>query len=438
MEEQNPWWKGREFVKEDPDLRKWHESRIRWIPRLCETVELKPFSLNFLFGPRQVGKTTLVKLIIEKILESQVDPRAVFYYRCDRLSDHGELYELIRSYLKFKRALGLKNAYIFLDEVTFPREWYRAIKYLIDAGELEGDVLFLTGSWSMFVRREVEAFPGRRGHGRNYNLNPLSFREFLKLRNPRVTVDEVSELDSEEIWRKCVSARGWLNEVNAAFQDYLKCGGYPLAVKSFLEEGRVSEEAKDAILASFLSDIAKLRRSEGVAKRVLKAVIEKLPSPVSLHGIAKEFEIGSHKTVFYYLDLFENMFILKNLFYVDPNKLIEVHRKQRKVHLTDPLLYTVFSEWCLTEVPRENALVESVVASHLARAFRVGYWRNKTEVDVVIPEKMLGFEVKWGTKVSGREKVLGRIKHVVTLTRDEFNEKPLAVPVSLFLAGFNA
>ncbi|MDW8004369.1 MAG: hypothetical protein RMI04_06110, partial [Thermofilaceae archaeon] len=183
---------------------------------------------------------------------------------------------------------------------------------------------------------------------------------------------------------------------------------------------------------------AKLRRSEGVAKRVLKAVIEKLPSPVSLHGIAKEFEIGSHKTVFYYLDLFENMFILKNLFYVDPNKLIEVHRKQRKVHLTDPLLYTVFSEWCLTEVPRENALVESVVASHLARAFRVGYWRNKTEVDVVTPEKRLGFEVKWGTKVSGKEKVLGRIKHVVTLTRDEFNEKPLAVPVSLFLAGFNA
>jgi len=105
--------------------------------------------------------------------------------------------------------------------------------------------------------------------------------------------------------------------------------------------------------------------------------VEKLPSAVSLSSIAKEFEIGSHKTVFYYLDLFEKMFILKNLFFIEPNKLVELYYKQRKIHLTDPFLYVVFSEWCMMKKPSINAVVESVVATHLARKLSIGYWRDK-------------------------------------------------------------
>lgn len=61
MEEQNPWWKGKDLVKNDPDLRKWLDSKIKWVPEIINEVSLEPFSLNFIFGPRQVGKTTLIK-----------------------------------------------------------------------------------------------------------------------------------------------------------------------------------------------------------------------------------------------------------------------------------------------------------------------------------------------------------------------------------------
>ncbi|WP_289230765.1 hypothetical protein [Candidatus Korarchaeum cryptofilum] len=61
MEEQNPWWKGKDLVKNDPDLRKWLNSKIKWVPEIINDVSLEPFSLNFIFGPRQVGKTTLIK-----------------------------------------------------------------------------------------------------------------------------------------------------------------------------------------------------------------------------------------------------------------------------------------------------------------------------------------------------------------------------------------
>ena len=37
------------------------DSKIKWVPEIINDVSLEPFSLNFIFGPRQVGKTTLIK-----------------------------------------------------------------------------------------------------------------------------------------------------------------------------------------------------------------------------------------------------------------------------------------------------------------------------------------------------------------------------------------
>ncbi|MEM3932101.1 MAG: hypothetical protein QXQ95_09755, partial [Thermofilum sp.] len=76
----------------------------------------------------------------------------------------------------------------------------------------------------------------------------------------------------------------------------------------------------------------------------------------------------------------------------------------------------------------------SVVATHLARRFRVGYWRNRTEIDVVLPDLSLGFEVNWAEKTKLYPKSIGKIKNIVYLTKEEFSDEPLAVPTSVFLS----
>ncbi|NHV06280.1 MAG: ATP-binding protein [Thaumarchaeota archaeon] len=129
MEKLNPWWKGKEAIEEDEDYRKWKESKTKWIPSLLEKIELKPFSLHFLFGPRQVGKTTLLKLLVKELLERIENPKAIFYYRCDKLSDYKELDEILKEYLRIRKNENIKTSYILLDEVTFPKEWFRAIKF---------------------------------------------------------------------------------------------------------------------------------------------------------------------------------------------------------------------------------------------------------------------------------------------------------------------
>lgn len=435
----NPWWKGKEHIAEDEDFRKWNESKVKWIPKLAEQISLKPFSLHFVFGPRQVGKTTLIKLLINSLLEEGVDPKAIFYLRCDYLGDYKELMEALEEYFEFRKIEGIESSYIFLDEITFPKDWFRAIKLYIDMGKTRNDVLVLTGSLSMHVKGEAETFPGRRGRGKDFTMYPLSFREFIKVANEELynKIEPLKELNDKEIREKCFKLMPWSDEIYKLFEMYLKSGGFPLAVKSILENGFVKEEVYETYLSWIRGDLARLYKNESTARRIIKALLEKIPSPLSWHTIAKEIEVGSHKTVFYYIDLLEKMFILKVLPYLDPNNGEIVFRKEKKIHFIDPLFYKMFSRWCLIEEPEKAKIVESVVASHLARKHKIGYWKNGTEIDVVVKENMLGFEVKWKRRANPSKVKVGKIKNVVTLSKNQYSANPLMVPAPIFLACLN-
>jgi predicted AAA+ superfamily ATPase len=435
LAKQNPWWKEKSEIENDEDIKKWKEGKIRWVPSYINKVSLKPFSLNFVFGPRQVGKTTLLKLLIKKLLE-EVEKEKIFYFRCDRLADYKELDEVLKTYFEFRKAKNISNSFILLDEVTFPKEWFRTIKYYIDTGELKNDVLVLTGSLSMYLKKEVELFPGRRGYGKDIVMLPLSFREFIKVFSPELyeKIPKIERIEKEEIFKKAYLALPFFDKIEKLFEKYLKIGGFPLAVKS---EG-ISEEVKDTYWSWLKSDLAKIERSEETFKRVAKAIVEKTPSAISLNSIAKEFEIATHKTVFEYLSIMENLFVVKIIYYLDLEKEIKSFKKNRKVCFVDPFFFYLFSDICLTKLPNESVIVENVVASHFARRFDVFYWRNRREIDVVIKEKeLIGFEIKWGEKVEDYSKIkIGKLKNIFCLTKDKLDKEKNLLPISLFLAMF--
>jgi uncharacterized protein len=158
LSQKNPWWKGKEHFEEDEDYRKWKEKQIKWVPNILEDIELRPFSLNFIFGPRQAGKTTLMKLLIKKLLDEGNKPESIFFFRCDEIKDYKELRELLETYLDFRKNLGIKCSYIFLDEITFPSEWFRTIKSFIDDGIFREDVLFLSGSTTLEIKERDRIF----------------------------------------------------------------------------------------------------------------------------------------------------------------------------------------------------------------------------------------------------------------------------------------
>ena len=65
LEDLNPWWFYDKWEKEDVSMQSWKSNEIKWIPGWIKEISLKPFSLNFVIGPRQVGKTTGIKFLIK-------------------------------------------------------------------------------------------------------------------------------------------------------------------------------------------------------------------------------------------------------------------------------------------------------------------------------------------------------------------------------------
>jgi predicted AAA+ superfamily ATPase len=431
---QNPWWTEKEGIEKDEDVRKWEEGKIKWIPSLLEEISLKPFSLNFVFGPRQVGKTTLLKLLIRNLLAKGIEGERIFYFKCDKLANYKELDEVLKTYFEFRKAKGISSSFILLDEITFPTEWFRTIKYYVDVGEFKKDVLILTGSLSMHLKKEVELFPGRRGFGKDFIMLPLSFREFIKVFSPKLykKLPKIEKIEKNEIFKKLFVAMPFFDEIEKLFEKYIAIGGFPLAVKN----ESITEMVKESYWSWIKTDIAKIGRNEETLKRVAKAIVEKAPSAISLNSIAKEFEIGTHKTAFEYLDIMEKLYIVKILYYLDLQKLIASFKKNRKVCFMDPFFFHLFADICLSKLPEESIILENIVASHLARKYEVFYWKNKQEIDIIVKDKELnGFEVKWKEKVSDYSKLkVGKLKNVFCLTKEEISKEKNVLPASLFLS----
>ncbi|MDT7892480.1 MAG: ATP-binding protein [Thermoproteota archaeon] len=428
IEEQNPWWISQELLLENEYYKKYLQSPNKWDPKIEEKLSLRPFSLNFIFGPRQVGKSTSLILLIKKLLDEKINPKSIFYFSCDKLADYKELDEVISMYLKFKKRERIKTSYIILDEVTFPKEWYRAIKFRIDKGDFNEDVLILSGSLSMEAKREIEAFPGRRGYGKTLIMLPLSFSSYI-----RIFGIDLPKGNLDFVLNNYFKYQAYLPKLNDLLELYLITGGFPNPIKDFIIEGKVRNATIFDFLSSIISDINKLKRSEKFFKLTVKAIIEKSSSEFSFQSISKEYGVGNVKTAISYVHLMEKLFILKVIEAIDVNDLRVLSRKQKKFYFIDPFVYSAFSKWTMSKALDESKLLEALVVSHLSRLFEVNYIKRDEELDITIRhgDELIGFEVKLG-RVRKTLKVLGKMKKVFVLSKDTLDEG--VIPVSLFLA----
>jgi len=391
MEDQNPWW----FNEEDETYQEWKNSEIKWIPKVIEKIDLKPFSLHFLVGPRQIGKTTLLKILIHRLIQKQ-NPKSVFYFSCDEILDYKELGEVLDNYLSFRDTNHIKSSIIILDEITYVEEWFRAIKYRIDSGKFKNDVLIITGSTSIEVLKERERFPGRRGNGKDIFFYPMDFSEYiehfssLKLTKYRLSLNNI------ELALKANTA--FKKSINELFRKYLVTGGFPLSIKDVFQKGKVSQKTFKTTLEWMKNDWKKAGKDERYMKEIISYLLKARLSPISWNCIAKETSVNSPHTVESYINVLKDTFCAKVLNQIAPDSKI-LYRKNKKIHFIDPLIYHVLSKYTKEKVYEEQ-MVESVVVSHLSRLTDVYFWKNKSEVDVIaiVNKKQVGFEVKWGFK----------------------------------------
>lgn len=348
----NPWW----FGEKDNDLEKWEKQRIKWVPKWVEGLSLKPFSLNFIIGPRQVGKTTGIKLAIKSLIENGIEKEKVIYLNAELLPELGKFEETLIS-------VSRKNfSFIFIDEATSLENWWMPLKGLIDAGVFKKSSITVSGSMSLKLKKQAELFPGRTGGGKVVEVMPLSFGELVKVLN----------------------VGGKTSKIREAFETYVKYGGFPASL-NYLEDFYVEW------VKAFESDLLKTGLSIKTSYQVFSSLLTKLPSPVSYQSVAGDIGV-SYKTVAEYLERFENLFVLK-LAYWKEGKRVDF-KKEKKVFFRDPLILHALSFWT-KEKFLDATLYENIVQEHLFRRFgEVYYYRDSFEIDCLAGD--LKVEVKAG------------------------------------------
>lgn len=439
---QNPWWKNKSEIEKDIHVSRWLNSRVKWIPSLKDEIEWID-AVYTVRGPRQVGKTTLLKLWIRDLLSTTSSER-VFYWSCDLVKDEEALYAVVSEYLGWARKLSDDRLYVFLDEVSNVRDWQKAVKLLWDTGMLVNVTIVLTGSHSLDIRASSERLPGRRGDAKSDPdkvLLPLSFSDYVRMVDP-VLWDNCRKKNKGELF---------IRDLNHHLRTYMLTGGFPKAIDEYLKEKKIGYGVYRMYLDVVLGDLEKWGRKIGTLKEIIKVVIDGLTTPLGWSTIKGKTSVDSHNTVLSYVDALSESYTLFYIYQLD-EKLLPLHRKNKKIYFMDPLLFHCLNSWSLSaegfdealdylsRPDNESRLVENIVAISLFEHYKgnedFGFWGDKKEIDFATREKTW-IEVKWKERIKDSE-VIG-LKGVtgkkIVLTKNEFREADGVnlVPVSLFL-----
>jgi predicted AAA+ superfamily ATPase len=181
LEDQNPWWR-------EPS----HRSARRYPARrdlqplvLAQLLRRDDRRAVVLLGPRQVGKTILLRQTADDLLEAGLPPGNLTYFDFsdERLTGGPTLREVAEA-----NPVGFdpeQPRVLLFDEVRLGGDWDRWLKQAVDAG---GYRIAVSDSAASLLRDG-----GREsGQGRwdEHRLEGLSFREFLRLQAGREETEE--------------------------------------------------------------------------------------------------------------------------------------------------------------------------------------------------------------------------------------------------------
>jgi len=448
----NPWWRDRQAIQQDKHIRTFEASKIQWHPPLLKT-SLQEDALHIIKGPRQVGKTTLLKLFIRNFLtDKKVSGKDILFLSIDAARSVDEVVDVILYY--FKTVKTSNRRYLFLDEASFLPDWPRGIKVLIDMGFDRNATYVVTGSSALDLKRSSEKLPGRRGKGRDFVLLPLSFSQFFSILYPQVKIAPVDSI-SEFLQKKeedFFDLRMHKIEIEGALHAYLKTGGFPSWI-----DAQLKEESDQHLLMTFRAiiegDMARLNKNISLLMHIALPILKHIGNPVDWKKLANETGMGSHHTAHDYISILSDSYILYFLQALDANKNLPKLRKGKKIYPFDPVISKVLRTYHPHLNIEDSMIVEAVVGSHLLRKSRfintglssvsdLFYWHSKAgkEVDFVFLDQkgLQSIEVKYQNHVTLRDSIT-MIRHFnrgLLLSKKDFEigSNVLMLPVSWFLA----
>ncbi|MEK7598438.1 MAG: ATP-binding protein [Patescibacteria group bacterium] len=324
-------------------------------------------------GMRRVGKTTLLRYIMKeiksenKIFLDMENPSSQKYFE-------EENYDKIVDNLKI---LGLdlkKRSYVFIDEIQFAKNLPSVVKYLFDHYKIK---FFLSGSSSYYLKNLFsESLAGRKYI---FELFPLSFREFMQIRDPKINLYISSgQKTSQAIF----------GNLDRYYSEYILYGGFPGVVRK--ESIREKKAMLDDIFSSYFQlEVAQLGdfKKINVVRDLMLLLMERVGSRLDEQKLSRELQV-SRITINNYIAFLESTYFIKLIRPFSRNKDSEI-RSAPKFYLCDSGLVNQFAK------VNEGSLFENAVFSALRLKGEVNYYQKKSGVEIdFILDKKFAFEVK--------------------------------------------
>ena len=227
--------------------------------------------IKVLTGIRHCGKSTILKLYQEYLLNNGIDPSQVVSIDFEKL-EYGDLqnYKKLYQYIK-DRLVDNKMMYIFLDEIQNVPSYEKVVDSLHVKENID---IYITGSNSYIFSGQLATYLS--GRYIEIPILPLSFKEVY---NPQT--------DKEE-----------------AFQKYIKTGGFPYINQIQLQNEQIDmylEGIYNTVIVKDIEERINRKNSKNVTDIALLKAISKylssvVGSPVSIRSITNYFKSNERKT----------------------------------------------------------------------------------------------------------------------------------------------
>lgn len=373
------------------------------ISKIAEWLESDHILL--ITGSRQVGKTSLLFLLIQLLVRKSFPRQHIHYFDLEDFDLLEICNEGPNRFEQYLRNLGEDfegRCYVFIDEIQYLNEPTHFLKLLHD--HYKNIKIICSGSSTLDIQRKFkDSLVGRK---LVFELFPLSFEEFLSFKQQETLLNIVQKYNLIDLknGREVEDLLPiFAKELEHYFDEYIRFGGYPAGVLEQNYERKII--LLNEIYQTYVrKDINQLFSIENVAafNNLVRLLGFQIGQLVNLKELATS-TASSWRTIENYLFILENTFIIKRVLPFFSNKRKEVV-KMPKIFFHDTGLRNQLVKNTNSLVHRNDAgsLVESFVFQQLYRNLNVNeelkFWRtqNKNEVDFVIEsEEIIPVEVKY-------------------------------------------
>lgn len=356
-------------------------------------------------GPRQSGKTTLLRQLEKYLVEEKKVSRekVVFINLEDRIvldQFYSSPKDFVKSYLTQKG-----RYFFFFDEYQYVPDGGQKLKLLYDS--FTNVKFIISGSSSLELTNQTAKYLV--GRLFSFHLYPLSFKEFVRAKDKRLLKyflekqEKVKQFLFKEKKFK-IKKDIFLQDIQKLFEEYVLFGAYPEVVKT--KQKQIKKIVLKNIINTYLEkDIISLLKIGDYQQFKDLAIL----LAASTGNLINYEQLGNETRLYFqqlkkYLSILEQTYIIKLLKPFFRNLKTEL-KKNPKIYFLDLGLrnYLVDNFAPLKVRPDKGYLVESVILSNLIYSFsdlfQYRFWRTLkgAEVDFVLKkgEKIFPIEIKY-------------------------------------------